>query len=89
MIRVICDCCGNDCNRVSFDIRVGILHNPVPMYMSDLGEAHITDDNTRVRFVLCQKCYSDKFGLPNIYSCNRNKKIVWRNKEGETDDDNY
>ena len=81
MIRITCDYCGVDCDRVSYDVRIGILHNPVPMYMSDFGEAHITDDNTRVRFTLCQKCYRDKFNLPNIYACSRKKKMVWRDEE--------
>lgn len=81
MLKVICDYCGEECDRNAFDIRVGILHNPVPMYMNDSGEATITDDNTRIRFVLCQKCYREKFKLPNIYMCSEKNRIVWQDEE--------
>ena len=84
MIKIICDYCGVDCDRVSYDVRIGVLHNPVPMYMSDLGEAHITDDQARVRFTLCQKCYREQFKLPNIYTSICKKQLIWREEDEVT-----
>lgn len=84
MIKIICDKCGADCDRVAFDIRIGVLHNPTPMYIRDLGEPKITDDNTRIRFTLCTKCYREKFHLPNIYMSSNH--VVWRDQEEEGED---
>lgn len=43
----------------------------------DNGEPKITDGNTHIRFLLCQKCYRE-MGLPNIYMAQEAKRIVWR-----------
>ena len=66
MIRLICDKCGDDCDLNAYDIRVNVIHNPVPLSSKDFGEPHLTDDNTRYRFLLCQKCFRD-MGFPNPY----------------------
>lgn len=42
MIKVFCDRCKKDCGRNAFDIRVGVIHNPTPMYFEDIGELTIT-----------------------------------------------
>lgn len=74
MIKLICDRCKADCKLNAYDIRVNVLHNPVPSHFRDLGEPHITDDKTRMRLILCQKCYS-KLKFPNIYTVNRNNEL--------------
>lgn len=67
MIKVICDKCGGNCDRTAYDIRIGAIHNPTPLNAHDRDELKITDDNTQIRFVLCQECYYD-MGLPDIYN---------------------
>lgn len=80
MIKVMCDKCGGNCDRVAYDIRIGAIHNPTPLYASDTGEAKITDDNTQIRFVLCQKCYF-KMGLPNIYKTATSGTVEFRTEQ--------
>ena len=80
MVRIMCDRCGLDCNLVGYDVRVNVIHNPTPHSIFEFGEPKLTDDNTHVRFVLCQKCYW-KFALPNIYMAKEAKRIVWRDDD--------
>lgn len=82
MIKLECDKCGADCGLIAFDIRVNVIHNPVPVYVRDLGEPHLTDDNTRYRFVLCQKCFR-QMGFPNPYMIEKGKPIQFRDKTEE------
>lgn len=77
MIKMICDKCGTDCELNAYDIRVNVLHNPVPFRVNDIGEPHLTDDNTRYRFLLCQKCFRD-MGFPNPYEVEREKALAFR-----------
>lgn len=77
MIRIFCDRCGADCDLVGYDVRACVLHNFTPHSIFEVGEPKLSDDQTHIRFVLCQKCYRD-LGLPNIYMAKEAKKIVWR-----------
>lgn len=77
MVKLLCDKCGADCDLVGFDVRVNVLHNPTPHSVFEFGEPKITDDNTHIRFLLCQKCYRE-MGLPNIYVAKEARRIVWR-----------
>lgn len=77
MIKIFCDRCGADCDLVGYDVRVSALHNPTPHSIFEMGEPKLSDDQTHIRFVLCQKCYKN-FGLPNIYMAKEAKKVVWR-----------
>lgn len=47
-------------------IDIHVVHNPNPVRFGDIGEIRLTDDNTHIRYMLCQSCY-DKQGLPNPY----------------------
>ena len=80
MIKLICDKCGSNCDRVAYDIRVGVAHNPIPISYQDLGELTITDDHTRYRFFLCQDCFRD-MGFPNPYMVERGKPLAFREEE--------
>ena len=80
MLKMICDKCGADCDRIAYDVRVNVLHNPVPVVMTDSGEPKITCDNSRIRFLLCQNCYK-QLGLPNIYKCVDKGEVVWRDED--------
>lgn len=80
MIKVICDKCGSDCDREGYEIRVNAIHNPVPLYPTDTGDLTITEDRTSMRFILCRTCYK-KMGLPNIYSNQKQKKVIWREEK--------
>lgn len=82
MVRLFCDKCGKDCDLNAMDIRVGVIHNPVPHHHQDLGEPHLTDDTTRCRFLLCQDCYRE-MGFPNPYTVKHKNKIIFRDEEGE------
>lgn len=77
MLKIICDKCGHDCDRVGYELRVAAIHNPVPLYPTDIGELKITDDTTQIRCVVCQECYK-KLGLPNIYEVARTGEIFFR-----------
>ena len=74
MIKVICDKCGKDCVRVGFEVAVSLIHNPVPLYPTDVGKLQITDDPARIRFILCENCYQ-KLGLPNIHQVIRGENL--------------
>lgn len=84
MIKMICDKCNKDCGRNAYDILVRMLHNPTPYSVRDIGDPEITDENTHMRFILCQNCY-DKLGFPNIYSIEQ-KGLKF---EGEQTDDKH
>ena len=85
MINLNCDKCGKDCGLNAYDIRVNIIHNPVPCNLNDMGEPHLTDDNTRYRMLLCQDCFRE-MGFPNPYTVQRKKKIIFRDNKHEDED---
>lgn len=79
MIRIICDKCGVDCKRVAYHVAIQPIHNPTPIHCTDLGDLKITDDNTRIRFCLCQNCYA-LLGLPNVYIAAERYELRFRDK---------
>lgn len=79
MIRVICDKCGVNCKRVAYHVEIQPIHNPTPIYCTDPGDLKITDDNTRIRFCLCQDCYR-KLGLPNVYIAAERDELRFRDQ---------
>jgi hypothetical protein len=83
MIKVYCDKCGTDCGLIAYDLTVGIINNPCPVHLLDVGDLKITCDNTKIRMVICQNCYRS-LGLPNVYKAAGEKKLTWRDtpKEG-------
>lgn len=66
MIELKCDRCGKNCELNAYVLDVRVVHNPNPVRFDDIGEIRLTDDNTHIRYMLCQSCY-DKQGLPNPY----------------------
>lgn len=38
MLKMICDKCGADCDRIAYDVRVNVLHNPVPVVVISTPE---------------------------------------------------
>lgn len=86
MIKILCDKCGADCDRVSFAVSVSLIHNPSPLYVGDTGNPTLTDEpNKHVQFILCQDCYT-KLGLPNVYLQRPNsKRIAWQETAGGSD----
>lgn len=80
MLKIICDKCGKEADRVGYSIEIHSLNNPSPMYLSDTGRPRITDCGHHISFTLCQHCYRD-MELPNIYTCMRKNKIQWRNED--------
>ena len=77
MIQVMCDKCGSNCNRVGFEIRVSVIENPTPIYALDIGDLKIASDNTKYRFILCQKCFH-RMGFPNPYKVCDSGKLEFR-----------
>lgn len=77
MVKLICDKCGSDCDRIGYDVSVRALHNFIPYTKNDIGEPQITCDNSHVRFVLCQECYI-KMGLPYLCVQEGAKEVVWK-----------
>lgn len=57
MIKLFCDICGKDCGKGAFDLYVSVIHNPTPTNIHDTGKAKLTDDDTHVRYMLCDECY--------------------------------
>lgn len=79
MIKIICDKCGCNCMRCGFHVDIQVIHNPTPIFCTDLGDLKITDDHTRVRFCLCQDCYAE-LGLPNVYIAAKKDELRFRDK---------
>lgn len=77
MIKVICDKCGKDCGLNAIDVSMGIIHNPCPTHVLDVDNLKITNDYSRIRFILCQDC-SKELGLPNIYETVKTKELKFR-----------
>ena len=86
MLKVICDKCGVDCNRVAFEIRVSSIHNPTPLYAMDIGDLKITDERKSYRFTLCQTCYR-KMGFPNYYKVTEGGDLKFRDEGGPADEE--
>lgn len=86
MVKIFCDRCRKDCKLNAYDITVNVLHNPTPHNMLDVGQPCITDDNTHIRFILCQDCY-EEIGFPNMYSVER-KGLIFERKKGENNGEN-
>lgn len=86
MVKVICDKCEADCGLNAYALTVEVIHNPCPSYPLDVGDTKLTDDHTKMRFCLCQKCYKG-LGFPNIYTVARTKKLKWREQLDEEDDE--
>ena len=84
MIKLLCDKCGADCGLNAFDIRVNVIHNPIPVSYKNFGEPHLTDDTTHYRFMLCQEC-ERKTGFPNPYEVEVGKPLRFRDTEEETE----
>lgn len=66
MIQILCDKCKKSCGLNAYVISINVIHNPNPTNYKDTGDVRLTDDNTYVRFCLCQECYAN-LRLPNIY----------------------
>lgn len=86
MVKVFCDKCEKDCDLIGYVIAVEVIHNPCPVRPTDMGPIKLTCDNSRMRMVLCQKCYR-ALGFPNIYKTARTGKLDWRDIHDEEDDD--
>lgn len=80
MLKVFCDCCGKDAKLCAYDLRVNLLHNPVPTdHFGSFDEPKVTSDPRRMRFTLCSECYR-RLGLPNIYQATEEKTVKFRDK---------
>lgn len=79
MIQVICDKCGCNCSRVAYNVAIRPIHNPTPVFCTDIGDLKITDDNTQIQFVLCQHCYI-LLGLPNVYIAADRNELRFRDE---------
>lgn len=78
MLKMICDCCGEDAKLCGYDVRVDLLHNPQPKgHFSTSIDPTITCDPKKMRFLLCEHCYR-KMGFPNIYEANETKELTFR-----------
>ena len=83
MLLVLCDKCGADCERNAYEIRVAPIHNPCPLYATDVGDLKISDEHKKFRFILCQYCYRE-MGFPNYYKAvdaDPNELLVFRERE--------
>lgn len=77
-MRIYCDCCGQDAGRCAFDVRVNLLHNPVPQdHFTIFSDPTISSDPKRMRFTLCEKCYR-AMGFPNIYEAEAENRLKFR-----------
>ena len=80
MLRIYCDCCGQDAMRCAYDVRVSLLHNPVPQdHFAIFSEPTISSDPKKMRFTLCEKCYRE-MGFPNIYEAEEENTLRFRLK---------
>lgn len=74
MIKIICDKCGADCECMGYDVLVRVIHNPVPLRVTDTGSPTLTCDDDKMRMILCQKCFHS-MGMPNIYKVTQTGKL--------------
>ena len=79
MVKVLCDKCGKDCELNALAITTEVIHNPCPVHLQDCGDLQITVDRSRIRYILCQKCYIG-LSLPNVYETIREKELKFRNE---------
>ena len=79
MLKIICDKCGSDCGRNAYELRIGVIRDPVPLAFDDAGDMKLTDTLDTVRFILCQNCYK-KAGMPSVYKTIQEKKITFRDR---------
>lgn len=80
MIKVICDRCEKECDRIGFEIRASLIHNHTPRCATDVGDLKITDKPKMFRFVLCQECYA-AMGFPH-FGEGAEGKLYFRNVGG-------
>ena len=76
MVKLICDKCGKDCDRIGFDLMLRLISNFSPCGKNDTSCPRLTDEDVHLRMVLCQDCYID-LGLPNLYAQDESKEVVW------------
>ena len=76
MVKLICDKCGKDCDRIGFDIMIRLISNYAPYGKNDTSSPRLTDENQHLRMILCQDCYIG-LGLPNLYVQDESKEVVW------------
>lgn len=82
MIQILCDWCKKDCGRNAYVVTVEVIHNPVPVYPTDIGSIKITDTHTTMKMCLCERCY-EATKLPNIYEFEQSKDLKFREEEDE------
>lgn len=80
MIKLICDKCGKDCDRIGYDILIRMLDNFAPYDKNDTSAPHLTNKDQHLRMLLCQDCYIS-LKLPNLYMQEGSKGVVWNDKE--------
>ena len=85
MVKVICDKCGADCDRIGFDVLIRCLCNFEPAYKNETGSPKITDAEESVRFTLCWDCFK-KRGLPHPYDQRFAEEVLWPEKEQKDED---
>lgn len=86
MIKVICDRCKCNCELQAYDILVRVISNPSPHHCLDTDDLRITDDYSRMRMVVCQKCYNE-LNLPNIHTVNRTKELNFDTNNYDNEED--
>ena len=69
MVKLICDKCGKDCDRIGFDIMIRLISNYAPYDKKDISSPRLT-------MVLCQDCYID-LSLPSLYVQDESKEVIW------------
>lgn len=84
MVKLFCDICGKDCGLSALDVYIRVIHNPHPTNRQDAEKPTLTDDDTHVRYMLCDECY-ERTHLPNPYvaSIDITDAIVNYQKDGE------
>ena len=76
MVKLICDKCGKDCDRIGYDILIRMFRNFAPYDKNDKTSPCLSDEARHLRMVLCQDCYIG-LGLPNLYVQDESKEVVW------------
>ncbi len=84
MVKLICDKCGSDCDRIGYDILIRMLRNFAPYDKNDKSSPCLTDGDQHLRILLCQDCYMS-LRLPNLYIQEGKKEVVWeKSTEGDS-----
>ena len=90
MVHMICDFCGNPCDREGYLLSITPIHNFMNEHKSNIDFK--IDNHNKNNFICCQNCFKKEIKLPNPYeeysqTCDESKLYMDKNLLNYTDED--